>query len=81
MRDLLAKGDDQSANVAQFVKSGTLVPTNIILDILAGAIEDGYATNGTVVVNGFPRKLDHGVVAEDKVCYFLKSTVSPRNMR
>ncbi|KAK4936842.1 bifunctional uridylate/adenylate kinase [Elasticomyces elasticus] len=62
--------------IADYIKDGKIVPMEITVKLLEGAIRSNLNKDGTgkVLVDGFPRKMDQAIFFEETVCP-SKSTI------
>lgn len=62
------KDSPESSELAPYIRSGTLVPTDVLLGILEGAITQGTREKPLFfLIDGFPRLLEQGMEFEIKV--------------
>jgi adenylate kinase family enzyme len=64
LRNMRNEPKIQSIDVEYHIQAGRLVPTAAIVDILKYAIMKVPDDDHNTIVDGFPRRLDHGIAAE-----------------
>jgi UMP-CMP kinase len=58
----------ERAELASYIRNGTLVPTNLLIEILNRAIaQDAPSTRRFLMLDGFPRRLQQGIDVELEV--------------
>lgn len=67
LRAELARGSSQGDNIKMLMEKGLLVPVEVTLNLLKGAMK---ASGGDrFLVDGFPRAMDQAAVFEEAVCH------------
>ncbi|RFU31047.1 hypothetical protein B7463_g5284, partial [Scytalidium lignicola] len=66
LRTLKDDQDYQNVKVKDCIETGKLLPTTTIVNILTCVIRKELGSYQAIIVDGFPRRLDQGIAAEDQ---------------
>lgn len=67
LRAEVASGSDLGKSCEAIMKSGSLVPTGVIMDLMKKAILEAVATSKGYLIDGLPRELGQAKIFEEEI--------------